>query len=502
MIMPTTFTKQSEILIVDDDPNNLDLLAHLFKQAGHRVRATPLPEQALHSAFIYPPDLIILDVRMPDMDGFEVARRLKNDLRTTHIPIIFISGQTDVADRVMGLEMGGVDFIIKPFQRDEVLARVRTHLMLCHALEEISTQNKVLEARIRERTADLTKERDLAKRYIEDAPVGIFIADADGRHIDVNPAGCQLVGFTHEELMGMTVDDLAPSGNQPDHLNRFAKYMQHGGVNCELSLWKKDGKEILVSLKTVALADKRIMGFCSDITERRKTERQAIERAHELDLAMAQLQNLASHLHDSIEAERLAIATEIHDQIGASLTGANLLLNQMNRLAPDLPRAGQEVLRQVQEIVSQTLISSRGVYTRLRPPMLNHLGLVKTCRWYLQDWAQKSGILVKKRLFRLPDEPSESIRLDIFRILQELLTNVARHSGATEVSVSLTRRKNLILLKIKDNGQGLNPQSVNEGFGLQGIRGRLNRHNGSMLINDTSSGVDICIEIPDNGEVM
>jgi PAS domain S-box-containing protein len=499
---PTALPTQSEILVVDDDPASLDLLAHLFKQAGHRVRAAPSPELALQSAFSFPPELIILDVRMPGMDGFEVARRLKQDPRTANVPIIFVSGQTDVADRVMGFEVGGVDFIIKPFQRDEVLARVRTHLMLRRALEEISTQNKVLEARVRERTADLIRERDLARCYVEDAPVGIFIADAGGRYLDVNPAGCQLVRYSREELLGMTIGDLAPPGDRPAHLDLFARFIQKGEGSQELVLRQKNGTEILVSLKTVVLADKRVMGFCSDITEQRRSALQAVARAQELDLALKQLHGLSAHMHDSIEKERMTIASDIHDQIGASLTGANLLLNQLNTLAPDLPQAGREVLAQVQEIVSQTLISSRGVYTRLRPPMLNDLGLVETCRWYLQDWAKKSGIKVKQSLFRLPDEPPESIRLDIFRILQELLTNVARHSGATQVSGSLTRGKNYVLLKVKDNGQGFDAERMHEGFGLRGIRGRLNRHNGSMQIDKTSPGMEVSVQIPlNNGEV-
>jgi PAS domain S-box-containing protein len=360
----------------------------------------------------------------------------------------------------------------------------------------------VLEARVRERTADLIRERDLARCYVEDAPVGIFIADAGGRYLDVNPAGCQLVRYSREELLGMTIGDLAPPGDRPAHLDLFARFIQKGEGSQELVLRQKNGTEILVSLKTVVLADKRVMGFCSDITEQRRTALQAVARAQELDLALKQLHGLSAHMHDSIEKERMTIASDIHDQIGASLTGANLLLNQLNTLAPDLPQAGREVLAQVQEIVSQTLISSRGVYTRLRPPMLNDLGLVETCRWYLQDWAKKSGIKVKQSLFRLPDEPPESIRLDIFRILQELLTNVARHSGATQVSGSLTRGKNYVLLKVKDNGQGFDAERMHEGFGLRGIRGRLNRHNGSMQIDKTSPGMEVSVQIPlNNGEV-
>jgi PAS domain S-box-containing protein len=494
----STHSPAAEILLVDDDPASLDLLAHLFKLAGHRVRAAPSPELALQSALSFPPELIILDVRMPGMDGFEVARQLKQNQRTATIPIIFISGQTDVSDRVLGFEVGGVDFIIKPFQREEVLARVQTHLMLRKAQEEINAQNKILEARVQERTADLIRERDMVKCYIEDAPVGIFITDTNGRYLDVNPAGCELTGYSRAELLGMTIANLAPTKDRLTHLELFAQIVQQGGGSIELSLRQKNGHEILVSLKAVLLDDRRVMGFCSDITEQRRSALQAVARSQELDRALQQLHSLSAHMHDSIEEERMTIASDIHDQIGASLTGANLMLNQLNLLAPDLPAAGRAVLAQVQEIVSQTLVSSRGVYTRLRPPMLNDLGLAETCRWYLQDWAQKSGIQIRHSLFRLPNEPSESIRLDIFRILQELLTNVVRHSSAKQVSISLTHSKNYILLKVRDNGQGFDPEHMHEGFGLQGIKGRLNRHQGAMQIDRASPGMSICVQIPHN----
>ena len=628
---PTVSSVPSEILIVDDDPANLDLLAHLFKMAGHHVRAAPSPELALQSALSFPPELIILDVRMPGMDGFEVARRLKKDPGTANVPIVFISGYTEVADRVMGFEVGGVDFITKPFQRDEVLARVQTHLALRRALDEIGTQNRHLETTVQQRTTDLRHERDLAqsylditpvmllaldksgrisminrrgadilgcsvpsmiglnwfesfvpaterlrrqqgfaqsltgdilipegtgsrvtaadgqerliffkhsllhdeaghvigslssgedvtelrqienalfiseekhRSYIENAPDGIFVADALGRYLDVNPAACTLTGYSREELLGMTIAHLAPSGERLAHLDIFAQAVQQRGMSTELRIRQKQGAEILISLKAAVLSGGRVMGFCSDITQQRRTEQQAIARAEELDSALKQLHSLSAHMHDSIEKERMVIASDIHDQIGASLTGANLLLNQVNTLVLDLPQSAREVLVQVQEIVSQTLTSSRGVYTRLRPPMLNDLGLAETCRWYLQDWAKKSGIKVKYSLFRLSDEPPESIRLDIFRILQELLTNVARHSGATQVSVSLTQSKNCAHLKVKDNGQGFDPEGLHEGFGLRGIRGRLNRRNGSLDIDRVAPGVGVSVQIPlNNGEM-
>ena len=130
----------NDILIVDDEIANLKLLAELLEQRGYKVRPSEKPQLAIGTAMTKPPALILLDVRMPDMDGFEVCKRLKQDERTRDIPIIFISALQEVEDKIRGLEAGGVYFISKPFQEEEVLARVRTHLELCNMqlnLEEI-----------------------------------------------------------------------------------------------------------------------------------------------------------------------------------------------------------------------------------------------------------------------------------------------------------------------------------------------------------------------------
>jgi DNA-binding response OmpR family regulator len=114
----------NDILIVDDEIPNLQLLTQFLAQEGYKVRPAERPLLAIDSALAQPPALILLDVRMPEMDGFEVCKRLKEDEHTRDIPVIFISALQDVQDKVRGFEAGGVDFITKPFQEEEVLARV------------------------------------------------------------------------------------------------------------------------------------------------------------------------------------------------------------------------------------------------------------------------------------------------------------------------------------------------------------------------------------------
>ncbi len=195
----------SDILIVDDEIPNLKLLAEFLGQAGYRVRSTEKPQLAIDSALAKPPALILLDVRMPEMDGFEVCRHLKQHERTRDIPIIFVSALQDVQDKVRGFEAGGVDYITKPFQETEVLARVDTHLTIHRLRREVQTQRDQLEheletvsklqLRLLPKTLPEIAGLDLATYYatsryaggdyydfreLPDGRIGILVADAEG----------------------------------------------------------------------------------------------------------------------------------------------------------------------------------------------------------------------------------------------------------------------------------------------------------------------------------
>ncbi len=127
---PSPATPRASLLIVDDTPGNLRLLSEMLKRSGYNVRPAPSGELALQAARLDPPDLILLDINMPEMDGYEVCRQLRLDPRLLPIPIIFISALHETLDKIKAFGMGGVDYITKPFQFEEVEARVRTHLEL------------------------------------------------------------------------------------------------------------------------------------------------------------------------------------------------------------------------------------------------------------------------------------------------------------------------------------------------------------------------------------
>lgn len=139
------------ILVVDDKPNNLHLLSEILNSEGYKARKVLDGAHALDAAQLDPPDLILLDIMMPGMDGYEVCQRLKADSRTQHIPIIFLSALDDIGDKIRAFSTGGVDYITKPFRKEEVLARVKTHLQIQSLTKTLQDKNQHLVEEIEHR---------------------------------------------------------------------------------------------------------------------------------------------------------------------------------------------------------------------------------------------------------------------------------------------------------------------------------------------------------------
>ncbi|NEQ96492.1 MAG: hybrid sensor histidine kinase/response regulator, partial [Cyanothece sp. SIO2G6] len=139
------------VLLVDDSPVNLRMLFDALSDDGFRLLAAESGEEALEQVQYCKPDIILLDVMMPGLDGFETCRRLKDNPLTADIPIIFMTALADTANKIQGLSIGAVDYITKPIQADEVLARIRTHLTVAQLRQQLQIQNEQLRQEIQER---------------------------------------------------------------------------------------------------------------------------------------------------------------------------------------------------------------------------------------------------------------------------------------------------------------------------------------------------------------
>lgn len=153
------FSRQPEIMVIDDVPENLQLLSGMLTVEGYKVRPVLSGRQALTMADAYPPDLILLDITMPDMDGYEVCAQLKSMSTLREIPVIFISGLAEMTDKISAFEAGGVDYITKPFKIKEVQARVDTHLRLRFLQMELEQYNSRLCEMVEEQVQEISESQ-------------------------------------------------------------------------------------------------------------------------------------------------------------------------------------------------------------------------------------------------------------------------------------------------------------------------------------------------------
>ena len=159
---------KGNLLVIDDDLNARQTMDVFLSRQGYEVRCAPNGETGLMFAHEDPPELVLLDIRLPDMDGFQVCRRLKEGQKTNHIPVIFISGLEGVADKVKGFAAGGIDYVTKPFQSEELLARVETHLELKRVKEALQKAHDELEVRVKERTAELESAKGQLQEHVQE----------------------------------------------------------------------------------------------------------------------------------------------------------------------------------------------------------------------------------------------------------------------------------------------------------------------------------------------
>lgn len=335
------------ILIVDDDPANLEVVGDYLTRYGLQVIGVRDGKTGLRLARQEQPDLILLDVQLPGIDGFEVCHRLKADERVRDIPVIFMTIVAKTEDKVRGFEVGGVDYITKPFQQEEVLARVTTHLRLRVLTRRLKEANESLERRVEERTAELTHanqelqaeiterirveialkhERALITNIMETSPVSITVVNCEGQVTFANSQAEQVLGLCKDKITQRTynapawhITDFA--GNLfPDENLPFRQVMatRQPVYNVQHAIEWPDGHRIFLAINGAPLLNdsgqvESVVFALQDITEHQrvaeeirqlnqKLEQRVTERTTQLEAANRELEAFAYSVSHDLRA--------------------------------------------------------------------------------------------------------------------------------------------------------------------------------------------------------
>ncbi len=283
----TEHKTDTSILIVDDKPENLRLLSDILKAQGYGVRLLRKGNMVMFSVLNSPPDLILLDIMMPDINGYEVCRQLKADEKTCNIPVIFISALNEVVDKIKAFSVGGVDYIGKPFNTEEVLARVRTHLTISHLQQQVTARNEQLQQEIAEhqKTSAALQEREkklvnaniFLDNIINTMPNPVFVKDEQHRWLILNDTFCDFMGYRREQLIGKSDYDFFPKEQADVFWEKDNLVFESNHVHTnEESFTDSEGKLNTILTKKSAITDingqKILVGIITDITERKNME--------------------------------------------------------------------------------------------------------------------------------------------------------------------------------------------------------------------------------------
>lgn len=411
-----------QVLVVDDTPENLRLMSEILLSNGYRVRAAPSGYLALKTVAIELPDLILLDVKMPDMDGYEVCRRLKSEERSRMVPVIFISALDETADKVRAFRAGGVDYVTKPFQREEILARVETHL----GLRRLQMH---MEELVRQRTAELEtlnktlrESEEKYRNIFENALEGIFQATPEGRFLNVNPAAAKMHGYRSSREMMTSISDIEHQVFvDPAQGKRFTDIIEkEGRVEAfEIEAYKKNGEKIWVSLtaRSVCDGDGAILyyeGISEDITERKRAEDEKARLRSQLLQAqkMEALGELAS-----------GVAHDFNNILTALIGYGNLLTMGMEADDP-LREYADQILASSEKAANLTqslLAFGRKRAIELKPRNVNTVirGMEKLLRRLLTEDIELKVMLT--------EESDASVMADITQ-LDQVLMNLASNA--------------------------------------------------------------------------
>jgi len=337
-------------------------------------------------------------------------------------------------------------------------------------------------------------------KVFQASPVAIILRTlAEGRVIDVNKRYTELVGFKREELVGRTVYELGLWADRSQGERVLDRLRQKGKLrNVEGRFRHKSGeiRDVLIWGELTEIdGETVVIGMIIDITERKRMET-------ELRRSREQLRSLSARLQQIREEERMRIARELHDELGGFLTVLKLDLSSLGKEPATSSASFRQKIQAMESTIVAAIGSVRRICSDLRPSLLDHIGLTAAIEWQVEEWKAKTSLRCAVSS-TIDDERLDPGRATAaFRVLQEALTNVARHAQATSVHVRLWNEGPCLRLEVRDNGRGIAEATVDDAtsLGLLGMKERVFSYGGKVDIHGAAGEgtiVDVAIPLED-----
>jgi PAS domain S-box-containing protein len=512
------------ILMVDDQAAKLLSYEVILAELGENLIKATSGREALEQLLKNDIAIVLMDVSMPELDGFELAELIHQHPRCQDTAVIFISAvHLTELDKLKGYERGAVDYISVPVIPELLRAKVSVFAELRRKTRQLERLNRELEQRVAERTEQVEQRaqalellnEELAHKnqeldaIVKTAPDFIFSRQSDGSRDYLSDRFYEFTGAPARSGEGFGWLDYVHPDDVEESRRCWMRSVQSGeNYESEYRLRAKDGQYRWFRARAVPIRNQtggvnRWYGTCSDIHDSKLLEHAMRESTAELERLVDErttaLRRLSSRLMTMQDDERRRIARELHDGLGQEMVALKMMLSSLTR------RGGEPLKQGVAEamgVIDRATQQIRSLSHLLHPPLLDEIGLMSALRWYLEGLTRRSGIETYLDTDP-PDYPRLSLELEtaIFRIIQEALTNVFRHSGAGKAWINLIQRDGRVIVTVRDDGKGVGDgivemRSENTGVGIRGMSERAKEFGGQMQVSNAHPGTIVEVTIP------
>jgi PAS domain S-box-containing protein len=328
--------------------------------------------------------------------------------------------------------------------------------------------------------------------FMDSGTDSFLLLDSELNVVEINKTGLKNYDLFRKDLVGKNILDLIPALKKRGRYDKYMKVIKTGESYFEdcLAIHPKAGDRF-INLKAFKVGDGLGM-IITDTTDHRLAE-------EELKKSQEELRSLSLHLQSVREGESTRIAREIHDELGHMLTALKMDLSWLNKRLTNGQKPLVEKTRSMSKLTDMIIQTVQRISTELRPVILDDLGLVPAIEWQAQEFENRTNIKCETTIDCGDIDLDQDRSTALFRIFQEALTNVARHAKATKIKVSLKEKPGKLLLKIKDDGQGITEEQVSDpkSLGLIGIRERIYPWGGEVKIKGLSKkGTALTVILP------